>query len=103
MIHTVGPVWHGGLSREPELLAECYRNSLRLAAGKGIKTVAFPSISTGIYRYPVEYASTIALHEIVKFMKKDTVLRKVTIVCFDNNTYSVYKRQYGIITGHKHT
>jgi O-acetyl-ADP-ribose deacetylase (regulator of RNase III) len=102
VIHTVGPVWHGGMSREPELLAECYRNSLRLAAGKGIKTVAFPSISTGIYRYPVEYASTIALHEIVKFMKKDTVLRKVTIVCFDNNTYSIYKRQYGIITGHKH-
>lgn len=103
VIHTVGPVWRGGTSREPELLADCYRNSLRLAAEKGIKTVAFPSISTGIYRYPVENASAIALHEIVKYMEKDTELRKVTIVCFDDNTYSVYKRQYDIITGDKHT
>jgi len=99
VIHTVGPVWRGGMSGEPELLAGCYRNSLRLAAGKGIKTIAFPSISTGVYRYPVNKAAAIALREIVEFMGKDTSIRKVTIVCFDDSTYSVYNSQYRLIAG----
>ena len=99
VIHTVGPVWRGGMSGEPELLASCYRNSLQLAAEAGIKTVAFPSISTGVYRYPVEKAAAIALNEIMNFLKNNTTLKKVTVVCFDNATYSAYKRQYMLISG----
>jgi O-acetyl-ADP-ribose deacetylase (regulator of RNase III) len=99
VIHTVGPVWRGGMSGEPALLASCYRNSLRLAAETGIKTVAFPSISTGVYRYPVEKAAAIALNEIMNFLKSNTTLKKVTVVCFDDATYSAYKRQYMLISG----
>jgi O-acetyl-ADP-ribose deacetylase (regulator of RNase III) len=99
VIHTVGPVWRGGMSGEPELLAACYRNSLRLAAETGIETVAFPSISTGVYRYPVEKAAAIALNEIMNFLKNNTTLKKVTVVCFDDATYSAYKRQYMLISG----
>jgi O-acetyl-ADP-ribose deacetylase (regulator of RNase III) len=99
VIHTVGPVWRGGMSGEPELLAACYRNSLRLAAETGIETVAFPSISTGVYRYPVEKAAAIALNEIMNFLKNNTALKKVTVVCFDDATYSAYKRQYMLISG----
>lgn len=101
VIHTVGPVWRGGESGEPALLAGCYRNSLRLAAETGIKTVAFPSVSTGIYRYPVEEAAEIALNEIVNFLTQDDTIEKVTIVCFDNNTYSVYNRYHSLLAGDK--
>jgi O-acetyl-ADP-ribose deacetylase (regulator of RNase III) len=103
VIHTVGPVWQGGMSGEPELLAGCYRNSLRLAAETGLKTVAFPSISTGVFRYPVDKAAMIALQEIVNFLKKDTTVRKVSIVCFDSNTYSVYNRLFSLMAGDSNT
>lgn len=94
VIHTVGPVWRGGESGEPQLLAECYRNSLKLAADKKIKTIAFPSVSTGIYGYPVEKASAIALKEIKAFLEANSSVDKVIIVCFDNETYLVYKKNY---------
>src|SRR5580698_9572844 len=67
IIHTVGPVWHGGGKGEPQLLASCYRESLRLAVAHGVDTIAFPAISTGAYAYPIELATTVAIREVVEF------------------------------------
>ena len=90
VIHTVGPVWNGGKYNEEEKLAGCYRNSLSLAAKNKIKSISFPSISTGVYRFPVDKASKIALREINNFLKKDKSLQSVVIVCIDKNTYDIY-------------
>ena len=92
VIHTVGPVWRGGSHDEDRLLAECYRNSLRLARDSGLRSIAFPSISTGVYAFPVERASKIALHEIREFLAQNALPEKVVIVCFDKFTYSVLRR-----------
>ncbi len=91
VIHTVGPVWRGGGHGEDELLASCYRNSLSLAAERGIRTIAFPSISTGAYRFPLERAADIAILEIVKFLEKETSIEKVTMVCFSDMVRSAYE------------
>ena len=91
VIHTVGPIWNGGDNGEDDLLAACYRNSLTLVVEKGINTVAFPSISTGAYRFPVKRAARIAILEITKFLEKDQSLDKVFIVCYDEATYEVYE------------
>lgn len=91
VIHTVGPVWQGGKSGEAELLAEAYRNSLKLAASKGLKTIAFPSISTGAYGYPVEKASRIALSTVKEFLEKEDKLEEVTLVLFTKHDFEVYK------------
>lgn len=90
VIHTVGPVWHGGGNDEDRLLASCYANSLSLALQHGAKTIAFPSISTGVYRFPVERAAKIALREIQSFLASHAGLEKVLMVCFDENTFQVY-------------
>lgn len=90
VIHTAGPVWNGGKYNEEIKLANCYKNSLSLAVGKRIKTISFPSISTGVYRYPVELASKIALSEINKFLKNNKFVESVVIVCFDDKTYETY-------------
>ncbi|MCL5780163.1 MAG: O-acetyl-ADP-ribose deacetylase [Firmicutes bacterium] len=87
VIHTVGPVWRGGGNREDELLANCYRNSLSLAEKYDIKTIAFPAISTGVYRFPVERAAEIAVREIKNFLEINTVIEKVTLVCFGEASY----------------
>ena len=90
VIHTVGPVWRGGHAREGELLASCYRSCLELAVAKGLKSVAFPSISTGAYGFPIELASRIALHEVRRFLLADRLLERVLFVCFsprDRDTY----------------
>ncbi len=92
VIHTVGPVWHGGDRNEDELLASCYRNSLRLAVENGIKTIAFPAISTGVYGFPIERATIIALGEIKSFLEKDTSIEKVICCCFGKRDYEIYKR-----------
>ncbi len=92
VIHTVGPVWHDGGEGEPELLANCYRNSLRLAAENGIKTVAFPSISTGVYGYPIEQASRIAVAETRAFLGNDFVIAKVVFVCFSDSDLACYRK-----------
>ena len=92
VIHTVGPVWRGGNSGEPELLAEAYRNSLRLAVSKGLKTVAFPSISTGAYRYPIEKACKVALATVKEFLEKEDKLDKVVFVLFTASDLEVYKK-----------
>jgi len=82
VIHTVGPVWRGGSHGEPELLAEAYRNSLKLAVSKGLKTIAFPAISTGAYGYPIEEASRIALRTVREFLEREDGLDEVVFVLF---------------------
>lgn len=90
VIHTVGPVWHGGNRGEPELLAQAYQNSLRLAVAEGLKTVAFPSISTGAYGYPVEDACRVALKAVKEFLEKEDNLDEVVFVLFSENALEVY-------------
>src|SRR6185295_7853131 len=76
VIHTVGPIWSGGRQGEEDLLASCYRNSFVLAEKHGIRTIAFPSISTGVYRFPMEQAANIALRETTAFLKANTTIEK---------------------------
>jgi O-acetyl-ADP-ribose deacetylase (regulator of RNase III) len=92
VIHTVGPVWHGGKSRERELLADCYRNSLSVAVDNGVKTIAFPAISTGVYSFPIEEATLIALREIKAFLEKDSTMDKVVCCCFGKRDLDIYVR-----------
>ncbi len=91
VIHTVGPVWHGGKHNEDELLARCYRNSLALAAKHSIRTIAFPCISTGAYRFPSERAARIALAEIKQFLEGNKTIEKVFPVCFGKTDYHFYE------------
>lgn len=91
VIHTVGPVWHGGGRGEPELLASCYRNSLAIALELGCRTVAFPAISTGVYRYPPEQAAEIAVHTVEQFQKEHPEGPEVVFVCFDETARSAYR------------
>jgi len=91
VIHTVGPVWHGGARGELELLAEAYRNSLRLAVSRGLGTIAFPSISTGAYGYPIEKACRIALTTVKEFLEKEDKLDKVVCVLFTKQDLEIYK------------
>jgi O-acetyl-ADP-ribose deacetylase (regulator of RNase III) len=91
VIHTVGPVWNGGTSGEDELLANCYRNSLSLAAEHHLRTIAFPAISTGIYRFPVERATRIALRETLDFLARSPLPEEVTFVCFGPDVREVYE------------
>jgi O-acetyl-ADP-ribose deacetylase (regulator of RNase III) len=91
VIHTVGPVWNGGNYNEEILLANCYKNSLHLATENNIKTIAFPAISTGVYHFPLEQATIIAISETQKFLVKNKSIEKVIFVCFDENTYRIYK------------
>jgi O-acetyl-ADP-ribose deacetylase (regulator of RNase III) len=90
VIHTPGPVWQGGDQNEPGLLASCYRSCLRLAEENGCRTVAFPSISTGVYHFPLEQAAAIAVKEILAFLEDSNVVREVTMVCFDDKTKAAY-------------
>jgi O-acetyl-ADP-ribose deacetylase (regulator of RNase III) len=94
VIHTVGPVWQGGTRGEAELLANCYKNSLALAIAHEVKSIAFPSISTGIYGYPVEQACQIALRETMSFLEKDKRLGRVVFVCFSAADRQVYETTY---------
>lgn len=91
VIHTVGPIWGGGSRNEEDKLANCYRNSFRLVEEYNIKTIAFPSVSTGAYRFPIEKASKIALNEIKNFLAKNDDVKEVLVVCFDENTYNKYR------------
>ena len=90
IIHTVGPVWKGGQHEEHRLLADCYRNCLKLAQDLGIRSIAFPSISTGAYGFPVERASRIAVETIRDHLEQNKSPEKVVIVCFDTLTYQTY-------------
>jgi O-acetyl-ADP-ribose deacetylase (regulator of RNase III) len=92
VIHTVGPVWYGGKQGEPELLASCYRNSLYLAEDEGLKTIAFPNISTGIYGYPKDQAAPIAVETVRKTLEAMPGIEKVIFVCFDKGNYELYQK-----------
>lgn len=91
VIHTVGPVWHGGDRGEPELLARAYRSCLRLADQHGLESIAFPSISTGVYGFPKEPAARIALREIRSFLEGETSLHTIVLACFDPQTRRIYE------------
>ena len=99
VIHTVGPFWAGGHKDEENLLADCYRNSFRAAQDLGIRSIAFPSISTGVYGFPLERATEIAMEETKKILETDEVLAKVVFVCFGEKAYNTYlevnKRVFG--------
>jgi O-acetyl-ADP-ribose deacetylase len=92
IIHTVGPAWNNGIAHEEELLASCYTTSLELALQHEIKSIAFPSISTGAYRFPFEKAALIAYTSISNFLKQDHEIENVYLVCFSDNDVSNYKR-----------
>ena len=91
VIHTVGPVWHGGNDSEPELLASCYRNSLTLARQHQVRSIGFPSISTGVYRYPKNEAARIAVREVKHFLENDSELETVQFVCFSKTDREIYQ------------
>jgi O-acetyl-ADP-ribose deacetylase (regulator of RNase III) len=91
IIHTVGPVWRGGTNGEPQLLAKAYQNSLRLAASKRVKTIAFPSISTGTYGYPVELACNVALEVVKEFLEKENRLEEIVFVLFSKSDLKAYE------------
>ena len=95
VIHTVGPVWNGGLDNEASLLADCYRNSLELAAEHQCNSIVFPNISTGVYRFPKEKAAKIALDSVQHFLKEDSRIQKVIFVCFDNENYQLMLQMAG--------
>lgn len=90
VIHTPGPIWRGGKWGEEDLLANCYRNCLSLAKTYGVKSIAFPSISTGVYRFPVAQAARIAVREILAFLEQDDTMEQVVLVCFDEKTKEAY-------------
>ncbi len=101
VIHTVGPIWHGGSQGEPELLASAYRESLKLAAENNLSSISFPSISTGAYGYPVDKASRIALKTVASFLSKTTSIKEVIFVLFDNRTLDAYNDTLWDIMGEK--
>lgn len=91
VIHTVGPVWNDGHKNEARLLANCYTNSLKLALQHQLKTIAFPNISTGIYHYPKAAAAEIAVNTVTNFLHQHKEIEQVVFVCFDDESYSLYK------------
>ena len=99
VIHTVGPIWAGGGKNEENLLANCYRNSLKAAQDLDIKTIAFPSISTGAYGFPLERATEITMEETQKFLETDETIGKVVFVCFGETVFNTYREVYGRVFG----
>ena len=92
VIHTVGPIWNGGRTQERELLANCYRNSLLLAVQNNVNSIAFPNISTGVFHFPKNEATEIALQEVKKFIFRDHTIESILFVCFDDENYLIYER-----------
>ncbi|KDR96654.1 O-acetyl-ADP-ribose deacetylase (regulator of RNase III), contains Macro domain [Peptoclostridium litorale DSM 5388] len=91
VIHTVGPIWKGGFENEEHLLANCYRNSLNIAVQNGIKSIAFPNISTGVYKFPPKKAAVIAIKAVTEFIKVDDSIERVIFACFGDENYEIYK------------
>jgi O-acetyl-ADP-ribose deacetylase (regulator of RNase III) len=92
IIHAVGPTWNGGKEDEPQLLASAYRNSLILAVSNSVSSIAFPNISTGIYRFPKKMAAEIAIREVNDFLNNDTTIQKVIFCCFDEENFKLYNQ-----------
>ncbi len=92
VIHTVGPIWQGGDQGEPELLAACYRNCLELAVAHGVRTIAFPAISCGVYGYPLDEAAAIAVREVRQFLAGDDRVAAVYLVCFGGEVLEAYRQ-----------
>ena len=92
VIHTVGPVWRNGQSREAELLKNCYWNSLKLADQLEVKSISFPNISTGIYNYPKSLAAQVAIQTVKEYMSENTQIGKIVFVCFDDENYEIYHK-----------
>ena len=100
VIHAVGPVWNGGQRREPELLASCYQHSLELASRNVLKSIAFPSISTGAYRYPIEQAATVAQKTVREWLETNDLPERVVFCCFSEGDRDLYRRiAVGIFSG----
>ncbi|HEX7727703.1 MAG TPA: O-acetyl-ADP-ribose deacetylase [Terracidiphilus sp.] len=97
VIHTVGPVWHGGTHREPELLADCYRNCFRLAREHGLHTLAFPAISCGVYGYPIPQAAAIAVRETRAALAENAAITRVLFACFGQEVYRTYQDAFGSV------
>ncbi|WP_100640196.1 O-acetyl-ADP-ribose deacetylase [Marinobacter salexigens] len=91
VIHTVGPVWHGGSSREAELLASCYRESLKLAVNSGLSSIAFPCISTGVYGFPAALAASIAVKTVREFVASESAFSEVVFCCFSDEDLELYQ------------
>ena len=91
VIHTVGPIWHGGNNDEARLLESCYHKSLKLAVENDIKSIAFPNISTGVYGFPKKQAANISVHTVLSFMSTNESMEKVVFVCFDDENLHLYK------------
>jgi O-acetyl-ADP-ribose deacetylase (regulator of RNase III) len=89
VIHTVGPVWNGGSKGEKEKLANCYRNALQLAVENDCKTIAFPNISTGVYRFPKNEAAAVAVSTVINFLQQDQKIEQVLFVCFDQENHDL--------------
>jgi O-acetyl-ADP-ribose deacetylase (regulator of RNase III) len=96
VIHTVGPVWRGGTNGEAELLASCYRESLRLAVENGVRSIAFPAISCGIYGYPVEQAARIAVAETSRFVSDHPEIERILFACFGDDVCAAYERALAV-------
>ncbi len=91
VIHTVGPVWNGGSRREPELLRACYENSLKIAAAQGLQSIAFPCISTGVYRFPPDQAARIAVNTVREFLREPSSIQQVIFCCFGKDDFDRYQ------------
>ncbi|MFC2114389.1 O-acetyl-ADP-ribose deacetylase [Bacteroidota bacterium] len=98
VIHTVGPVWYSGQNNEDELLGSCYKNSLKLALDNQIKSIAFPAISTGVYRFPIERATQIALKTTLTFLNENELPQKVVFVCFSERDLEIYRDEFKKLT-----
>ena len=95
VIHTVGPVWHDGKNNEQQKLADAYKNSLKVAIENGIRTISFPSISTGAYGYPVEKASTVAIRAVFEFLEENPVIEEVRFVLHSDHDLKIYEKASG--------
>ena len=95
VVHTVGPIWRGGMAREDELLRDCYMNSLNLAEQHGVKSIAFPSISTGAYGFPARRAAQIATSAVRDYLSHSTEIQEIVFVCFSKSDYDIYKSVLG--------
>ncbi|MBW5449445.1 O-acetyl-ADP-ribose deacetylase [Cohnella sp. CFH 77786] len=93
VIHTVGPVWNGGNNLEDEKLGNCYKNSLNLAVQYGLKSISFPNISTGIYKFPKDKAAAIAIRTVLDFVLQNESFKKIQFICFDDENYNIYQEK----------